>query len=746
MDRNYQSAVNPKVNATPQSEIITGVVERLTYHSEESGYTVARLKRENSSDLTTVVGNFANIQAGQTLQLTGFWRDHPQYGAQFQVTQYKETKPASLTGIEKYLGSGLIKGVGPVTAKRIVAHFGIDTLDIIENHIERLVEVKGIAKKRIAKIQSAWETQRAIKEVMVFLQGHGVSTTYAVKIFKQYGNAAIATVTHNPYQLAADIYGIGFLTADKIAQNLGVSPNSEFRYRAGLIHVLSEASEKGHCYLPQPELVELAKAQLQTESHQPSLEAITRLIDQMQQSQELIVENNGTEISLCYKPAFFHTEQNLAKLLHQHLDRPLTVDLPRVRNWIERFTASRGIELSAQQQQAVEMAASARILVLTGGPGCGKTFATHTIVSLWKAMGKTIALAAPTGRAAQRLSEMTGLEAKTLHRLLEFDPRRMDFKRNSNNPLPYQAIVVDEASMIDLFLAHSLMVAIPLDAQLLLVGDIDQLPSVGPGQVLHDLIHSCQVPVVRLTQVFRQAAQSAIITAAHQINNGQYPTLELISDVPRSDCLWHGGGDQPEHGVQTICELIEDFIPRLGFNPGTDVQVLCPMVRGIVGTRNLNRVLQQLINPPAPDKVEIVRGGMTLRVGDRVIQQTNDYQREVFNGDLGVVTAIDTTEQELTVQYAERSVSYDYADLNEITLAWSVSIHKSQGSEYPVVILPIYLQHYLMLSRNLLYTGLTRAKKLAIVIGGKKAIAIAVRSISQQQRYTGLQQRLVQVV
>jgi exodeoxyribonuclease V alpha subunit len=734
------------VNVAPHYETLTGVVERLTYHSEESGYTVARLKRERGSELTTIVGSFANIQAGQTLQLTGFWRDHPQYGSQFQVTQYQETKPATLTGLEKYLGSGLIKGVGPVTAKRIVAHFKLDTLDVIENHIERLAEVKGIAKKRITKIKQAWEAQKAIKEVMVFLQGHGVSTTYAVKIFKQYGDGAIATVTHNPYQLATDIYGIGFLTADKIARNLGVSPDSEFRYRAGLIHVLSEAAEEGHCYLPQPKIVEQALEQLKTESHEPSPEAIARIIDQMRESKELIVESSTHEIPLCYKPVFFHTEQNLAQLLHQHLNHSVTVDLPRVRNWIERFTISRSLELSFQQQQAVEMAASSRVLVLTGGPGTGKTFTTHTIVSLWKAMGKSIGLAAPTGRAAQRLSEMTRLEAKTLHRLLEFDPRTMDFKRNSDNPLPYQAIVVDEVSMLDLFLAHSLLKAVSQDAQLLLVGDVDQLPSVGPGQVLQDLIHSGRVPVVRLTQVFRQAQASAIISAAHQINQGQYPTIEPISDSPHSDCLWHGGGHQPEHGVQAVKELIADLIPKLGFNPATDVQVLCPMTRGVVGTRNLNQVLQQLINPPSPNKVELVRGGMTLRVGDRVIQQTNDYQREVFNGDLGIVTAIDTTEQEVTVQYDQRSVTYDYADLNEIALAWAVTIHKSQGSEYPVVILPLYTQHYLMLSRNLLYTGLTRAKKLAIVIGAKKAIAIALRQSSQQQRYTRLPQRLIQLV
>ena len=605
-----------QVSAFPQHETITGVVERLTFYSAESGYTVARLTRPRSTELTTIVGSFANIQPGQTLQLTGFWRDHPQFGPQFQVINYQETKPATLTGIEKYLGSGLIKGVGPVTAKRIVAHFGLETLDIIENQIERLIEVQGIAKKRITLIKNAWSTQKAIKEVMVFLQGHGVSTTYAVKIYKQYKDEAIATVTKNPYQLAADIYGIGFLTADKIARNIGIALDSEFRYRAGIIHCFSVAAEDGHCYLPQSELIESVIKLLTTESHQPTEEAIALIIKDMALTDELIRERDEEKTLLCYKPTYFHTEQNLAQLIRQRLENPVGTDIERVRDWIDRFTASRKIQLSEQQRQAVETAAYSKIMILTGGPGVGKTFTTHTIVSLWKAMGKSIALAAPTGRAAQRLGEMTGLEAKTIHRLLEFDPRSRGFKRDSENPLPHTAIIADEASMLDLFLAYSLVKAVLAGALLLLVGDIDQLPSVGPGQILADLINSGRVPVVRLTQVFRQAQQSAIISAAHQINRGIYPTIEPISDNPVSDCLWHGGGHQPEHGVQAICELITDLLPRLGYNPATDVQVLCPMTRGVIGTRNLNTVLQQLINPPSPSKVEISRGGNLLREGD----------------------------------------------------------------------------------------------------------------------------------
>jgi exodeoxyribonuclease V alpha subunit len=702
-----------QVQATPQHEYLTGVVERLTYHSEESGYTVARLKTSQSHDLITIVGSFANIQAGQTLQLTGLWRDHPQYGAQFQVTHYRETKPATLTGIEKYLGSGLIKGVGPVTAKRIVAHFGLQTLDIIENQIERLVEVPGIAGKRIKMIQSAWETQKAIKEVMLFLQSHGVSTTYAVKIYKQYADKAIETVTENPYQLATDIYGIGFITADAIARNLGIAPDSEYRYRAGIIHVLGEAAEDGHCFLPQTELIEQVVQRLSIKDHQPNPQASAKLLVRMGMEEQLIMQGHPEHQFVYYQPSFYYSEQNLAAQFHQLLSRPVTVDLPRVRNWIERFTQAKGIELSAQQQQAVEMAASSRVTILTGGPGTGKTFCTRTIVALWKAMGKSIVLASPTGRAAQRLSEVAGMEAKTIHRLLEFDPRTMKFKRDADNPIEARAIVVDEASMLDLFLAHSLLKAIPPDAQLLLVGDIDQLPSVGPGNVLRDLIASLQVPVVRLTQVFRQAAASYIVSNAHRINSGQYPLLESVSLTPSSDCLWLGA-PEPQYGVQGIQELLTDVIPKLGFDPARDVQVLCPMTRGEVGTRNLNTVLQQILNPPHSSKAELNRGGMKLRVGDRVIQQVNDYDREVYNGDLGTIAAIDLEEQEVTVQYQDRRVGYDYADLNEITLAFAITIHKSQGSEYPLVILPLYMQHYMMLSRNLLYTGLTRAKQLAI--------------------------------
>jgi len=724
----------------PPAEHLQGIVERVTYHAEDSGYTIARLKAPGERDLITIVGRFPDIHAGQTLRLTGYWREHLKYGRQFQVTHAQETKPATLTGLEKYLGSGLIKGIGPVTARRIVAHFGLETLDIIEQSCSRLVEVTGIGEKRVAMIEKAWAAQQAIKEVMLFLRGHNVSTTYAVKIYKQYGDQAIGVVSKNPYQLATDIFGIGFVTADTIARNIGIAPDSDFRYCAGMLYVLQQAAEEGHCYLPEPELIERVVKRLALPDSPVDPVRIGELIAQMAEEKQLITQPGYGDLAeerLCYAPAFYFTEQALASRLASFVRAPVSVDLSRVQRWIDRYTEKRGITLSEEQRRAVELAASSRLLVLTGGPGCGKTFTTKTVVDLWRAMGKNILLAAPTGRAAQRLSEMTGQEAKTIHRMLAFDPKTMQFRFNEEQPLEAQAIVVDETSMLDLFLAHSLLKAI----QVLLVGDVDQLPSVGPGMVLRDLIESQQVPVVRLTQVFRQAAASHIVTNAHRINAGQFPRLVPTTKFDQSDCLWLEA-PEPALGAEGIRHLVSEYLPRHGIDPVQQVQVLSPSTRGEVGTRQLNAMLQQVLNPPAPGKVEIVRGGSTLRVGDRVIQQVNDYQREVFNGDIGTITSIDLEEQEVVVQFGERAVTYDYADLAEIALAWAVTVHKSQGSEYPVVVLPLFLQHYLLLSRNLVYTGLTRAKQLAILVGPTKAIGISIKRVTDRQRYTALADRL----
>ncbi len=733
-----------EVSAHPPIEYLQGVVERVTYYAEDSGYTVARFSVAGRRDLVTIVGRFPDISAGQTLRLRGFWREHPRFGEQFSVLQAQVTKPATLTGLEKYLGSGLIRGIGPVTAKRIVAHFGLETLDIIEKQSERLLEVPGIAHKRVEMIKSAWAAQQAIKEVMLFLQGHGVSTTYAVKIYKHYGDQAIEVVSKNPYQLAADIYGIGFITADTIARHLGIAPDSDFRYQAGIVHVLSTAAEEGHCFLPERELIERSVEQLSLPAHPVEPERIRELIAQMGEDKQLIVQpafEEPQDQRICYAPAFYHAEQALATRIAAFVKRHVEVDLPRVGRWIDGYTAKKGIQLSEEQRWAVELAASSRLLILTGGPGCGKTFTTKTIVALWRAMGKTLLLAAPTGRAAQRLAELTGVEAKTIHRLLAFDPKTMQFRQNEEHPLEVDALVVDETSMLDLFLAHSLFKAVPRDAQVLLVGDVDQLPSVGPGMVLRDLIASEQIPVVRLTTIFRQAASSHIITNAHRINAGQFPQLTPTTKFATSDCLWLEAAE-PAIGAEGIRHLVSEYLPKHGIDPMREVQVLSPATRGEVGTRQLNFMLQQVLNPRGPDTVELARGGTVLRVGDRVIQQVNDYQREVFNGDLGTVAKIDLEEQEVTVAFADREVSYDYADLSELALAWAITIHKAQGSEYPIVLLPVFMQHYLLLSRNLLYTGLTRAKQLAILVGPTKALGLAVKRIIDRERYTALAERL----
>ena len=740
-------------------EQLQGVVERLTYHSDDSGYTIARFKMPKQKELVTVVGNFADIRAGQTLLIEGFWRDHPKYGQQFQVKTFQETKPATLTAIEKYLGSGLIKGLGPVMAKRIVAHFGLETLDIVENQIERLAEVPGIAQKRVQLIQATWAAQKSIKTVMLFLQSHGVSTTYAVKIFKQYGDEAIAVVSQNPYRLTVDIYGIGFVIADEIARSLGIAADSEYRYRSGMLHVLGEAAEDGHCFLPDTDLVKRAVQRLALPDHKPNQKLLQTLIFAMVNDGDLIVDQEqgpeGTR-RLCYTPPFFKAEYRLSQRLTSLLTHPLEVDQDRVARWIDRFIQHTGMPLSPQQRLAVERAACDRVLILTGGPGTGKTFTTRTIVALWKAMGKEIALASPTGRAAQRLSEVTGREAKTIHRLLEFEPQTMTFRRNEDNPLFAGAVVIDEASMMDLFLANSVVKATAPTAQLLLVGDTDQLPSVGPGHVLGDLIASGCVPVVTLDEVFRQAKSSQIVDNAHRINQGHLPLLEPLfpelasqesrsqepfSQAPQSDCLW-AEATNPAQGVQAICDLVSTFVPSQGFNAAQDLQVLCPMTRGEMGTLNLNRVVQQLINPPQANRQELTRGSYILREGDRVIQLVNDYTRDVFNGDVGVIQTIDPETQEVSVQFETRIVDYDLADLNEIALAWAVTIHKAQGSEYPAVILPISMQHSLMLSRNLLYTGLTRARNLAVLVGSQKAISFAVTQQRQSKRYTLLSKRL----
>jgi exodeoxyribonuclease V alpha subunit len=776
------SAPNPNSSATPQ--ILVGSVERVTFSSSETGYTVAKVKTAADPEPVTVVGHFSSITPGESLRLAGFWITHKQYGPQFKVVNYEVCKPATLAGIEKYLGSGLIKGIGPVTAKRIVAHFKETTLDVIEQDMSRLREVPGIGPKRVDMISRAWAEQQAVKEVMLFLQSHGVSTHFAVKIYKTYGDRSIETVTNNPYQLAKDIYGIGFKSADKIAADLGMAADSDARVRAGLAHALSEATENGHCFLPGPELLEKAATLLGLENTEllernaaamateGELVAVAkdeggRMKDEAEeepddfdddwqpdwnkaksassslipppsslpQSSSLILPPSSL---LFYLPALYQSERNVARFIRGLMRRPLACDHAGVAAWLEKYAAKAQIELSDEQHRAIDTAAGARVMVLTGGPGCGKTTTLRAMVKLFKAMGRKVELASPTGRAAQRLSEVAGVEARTIHRMLAYDPKLHAFSRNADNPLECDVVVVDEASMLDITLASHLLKAVPGDGQLILVGDIDQLPSVGPGRVLSDIIESEAVPVVRLTQVFRQAQGSFIITNAHRIREGEYPRLITPDGLSETDCYFLQA-DEPEDIHRLVINAVTRSLPKkFGYHPASDIQVLTPMNRGSAGAGELNRLLQSALNPREPGKEEIERMGRLYRVGDKVIQRINNYNLEVFNGDVGTIVAMDTEDQTTTIDYAGREVVYDWSDLYEVGHGFAISIHKSQGSEYPAVVMVVHPQSFPVLSRNLIYTGLTRAKRTAVIIGSTRAIGMAMGKTEAGKRYTRL--------
>jgi exodeoxyribonuclease V alpha subunit len=717
-------------------QTIVGTVDRVTYHNEQNGYTVLRFQIPGHSDPVTVVGNFPAVSPGESLRLSGLWSTHPQYGDQFKAIEYSVTRPATIAGIQKYLGSGLIKGIGPVTARRIVEHFREKTLEVIESDISRLGEVTGVSRKRVEMIQKAWEEQRAIKEVMLFLQSHSVSTHFAVKIYKQYGNEAISVVEKTPYRLAAEVYGIGFRTADQIARNLGMPVDAQERLRAGLEHVLMTATDEGHCYLPADDLVKRSAEALEVDDQAKLSAALEKMLD----DGLLKIEENDDERAI-YLPPMWQSERGVAWRLRALMEKSVRIDSTRVQSWLDRFTQKRGIELSEEQLGAIHLAAESRVMILTGGPGTGKTTTLRAMVELFYAMRKTVALASPTGRAAQRLSEVTGREAMTIHRLLEFDPSGMQFKRNEVWPLDADVVVIDEASMIDIVLANSLIKAIDERSQLILVGDADQLPSVGPGAVLQDLIHSGVTPVARLSQVFRQAAESLIVQNAHRINRGEFPRL-IKPGEEKSDCYFIEA-EEADDVVRLIVNAVSKSLPsRFGYDPLKDIQTLSPMNRGRAGANHLNEVLQAALNPPSPGKAELNRGNRTLRVGDKVIQRVNNYKLEVFNGDMGAVEAIDLEDQMLAVRFADRIVAYDSADSLELSHGFAVSIHKSQGSEYPAVVIPLHTQHYMMLSRNLLYTALTRAKKTVVLIGTTKAIGMAMHNLEATRRFTGLVRKL----
>ncbi len=719
---------------------LQGTVERITYVNEETQYVVARLDVPGRRDLATIVGNLPSLTPGETLRIQGTWTHHKKYGDQFHVERYETVIPATLTGIQRYLGSGLIKGIGPIFAKRLVEAFGLDTLRVIEEEPARLREVDGIGPRRAQRITAAWAEQRDIREVMLFLQGHGVSSAYAVKIFKAYGQAAIATVKANPYRLAQDIYGIGFKTADRIAQNLGVPSDSPLRAQAGIIHVLHELADDGHVYVPEADLLRQAETTLEI----PRGLLAVAITDLAREGSVVAEELPGNGRGIYLTPLHVAEEQ-VAQRLNDLLRAPrvlIQIDVERALAWVEGVT---GLNLAPQQREAIRMALQHKALVITGGPGTGKTTILRCIIRILEKKGVRIHLASPTGRAAKRMAEATGREAMTIHRLLEWSPSTAGFQRNARRPLETDLVVVDEASMIDIALMNSLLRAIPLVATLVLVGDADQLPSVGPGTVLRDILDSGRVPAVRLTEIFRQAERSRIVMNAHRINRGEFPDLSRPPRGEESDFHFLPEED-PERLQQLIVDLASRRLPaRYGLDPIEDIQVLTPMHRGPIGAAQLNAALQAALNPARGGTEEVVRAGRIFRVGDRVMQVRNNYDKEIYNGDIGRIARIDPEEQQVVVRADGRSVTHDYSDLDELTLAYAATVHKSQGSEYPAVVLPIHTAHYPMLQRNLLYTAITRARRLLVLLGTKKALALAIKNDATLRRFSRLADRLIGV-
>ncbi|MFJ3765280.1 ATP-dependent RecD-like DNA helicase [Streptomyces sp. NPDC090082] len=726
--------------------VLEGVLERITYANEESGYTVARVDTgRGAGDLLTVVGALLGAQPGESVRMEGRWGSHPTYGKQFHVDNYTTILPATIQGIRRYLGSGLVKGIGPVFADRITRHFGLDTLDILEEAPARLIEVPGLGPKRTKNITAAWEEQKAIKEVMVFLQGVGVSTSIAVRIYKKYGDASISVVRNQPYRLASDVWGIGFLTADRIAQAVGIPHDSPDRVKAGLQYALSQSSDQGHCFLPEERLIADGVKLLQVDTGLV-IECLGELAEDPEGVvREVVPGPEGTPVTAVYLIPFHRAELSLAgqlrRLLRTEEDRmPAFRDVAwdKALAWLADRT---GASLAPEQEEAVRLALTRKVAVLTGGPGCGKSFTVRSIVELARAKKARVVLAAPTGRAAKRLAELTGAEASTVHRLLELKPGG-DAAYDRDRPLDADLIVVDEASMLDLLLANKLVKAVAPGAHLLLVGDVDQLPSVGAGEVLGDLLApGSPVPSVRLTRIFRQAQQSGVVTNAHRINAGTPPLTQGLPD------FFLFVEEETEDAARVAVEVAARRIPaKFGLDPRRDVQVLAPMHRGPAGAGSLNGLLQQAITPARPDLPEKRFGGRVFRVGDKVTQIRNNYEKGangVFNGTVGVVTALDAVEQRLTVRTDEdEEVPYDFDELDELAHAYAVTIHRSQGSEYPAVVIPVTMSAWMMLQRNLLYTAVTRARKLVVLVGSRRAIAQAVRTVSAGRRFTALAHRL----
>lgn len=728
---------------------IRGVVERITYQNPENGYTVLKCAVKSYKELVTVIGSLLDVNVGSVLLIYGNWKVDSRYGRQFAAESWEETLPATVFGIEKYLGSGLIKGVGPKYAKKIVAQFGIETLEVIETDISRLQEVDGIGKKRIQMIRDSWERQKEIKNVMLFLQDHGVSTSFAAKIYRQYGNESLDKMKENPFQMADDIWGIGFKTADGIAQKLGFAKEAYVRLRSGIMYTLSNLADEGHVFAYQEQLIAKAAELLEAEES-----SIIMTLDQMIADKDLICETvdyktDQAEMKAIYLPAFYYAEAGVAGKLKRLVQSPATDRLWHALMDARQKTGNESLSIDVSkiqekvdmkydeiQADAIRKAAVSKVMVLTGGPGTGKTTTTQGIIAAYRSFGLKILLAAPTGRAAKRMTEATGLEAKTIHRLLECKPPE-GYQKNEDNPLDGDVLIIDECSMIDMILMNALLKAIPEGMRLILVGDIDQLPSVGAGNVLRDIIDSGVFPVVRLTRIFRQAQSSRIIMNAHAINEGKFPD---ISNGKNTDFFYIEKED-PEEAVQEIVRLVKNNLPRYYKTPWNHIQVLTPMQKGIVGAANLNLALQEALNPQGDG---LRRGGYLFRTGDKVMQIRNNYEKEIFNGDIGTVELVDLQERTLKVNFDQHIIEYEASELDELVHAYATTIHKAQGSEYPIVVMPVLMNHYVMLQRNLIYTGITRAKKVLVIVGTRKALSYAVRNVTVTKRNTFLKERLSQ--
>ena len=724
------------MTTSSSNENLSGLVERVTYHNQDNGFCVLRIQVKGKKELLTVTGSASTISAGEFIQASGQWHHDRLHGLQFKAQFLTATAPTSLEGIEKYLGSGLIKGIGPVYAKKLVHAFGEAVFQVIEEESEKLRQVSGIGPFRAEKIMKGWADQKAIREIMLFLHSHEISTARAVRIYKTYGPEAIKIITENPYRLARDIRGIGFISADKIAEKVGIEKTSLIRVQAGISYALTTAMDDGHCGLPRDQLLPLCKELLDV-----SLELIEQALVLELSSGNVLLETIDKK-ECVFLSGLAHAETSIVdrilRLQEGSLPWP-SIKVSSAIRWVEEKTK---LALSPSQKQGIDKTLSSKVMIMTGGPGVGKTTLVNSILKILEAKKLDIALAAPTGRAAKRLSESTGLQAKTLHRLLETNPATGGFAKNEDHPLSCDVLVIDEMSMVDVPMTHALLKAVPPRAALLLVGDIDQLPSVGPGQVLTDLISSNTLPVIRLTEVFRQAATSKIITTAHAINQGLMPDVTVTDS--ESD-FYFVDAEDPETAIVKILKLVTERIPKkFNYNPIADIQILCPMSRGIIGTRNVNIELQKALNPPTDQSIQ--RFGWHYSVGDKVMQIQNNYDKDVYNGDIGIIQRINQEEAEITILFDGKEVVYEFGELDEIVLAYATTIHKSQGSEYPVVVIPLMMQHYTMLQRNLVYTAITRGKKLVILVGQTKALAIAIKQKKDQRRWSTLKDKLQKAV